>query len=295
MKKIFAKNKFLKIASLLVVVFLITTCVIGTTFAKYTTGSSGSDTAKVAKWGIEVSASGALFGKNYGESSTIVADGTAGITVKAGADYNVVAPGTHNSVGFIVSISGTPEVSYKMTAAATNVKDIYLKAGSYGMMILQRGLNAASDVTDLYVLNDEGVYTKCADDAVWAEGAKYYALQDAVELREDYLPIDWELVVDGRGVAYDSLTDAARDLVNKTTRGPVGPGTEADSTYAITWSWPFGEQNDLADTMLGNIAAGTFSDLVKYDAEQGGYVEIESEDYSIEVGFEYNVVIEQVD
>ena len=71
--KIFLKNKFLKIASLLVVVFLITTCVIGTTFAKYTTGASGSDSARIAKWGIEVSASGSLFGKNYGSSHTIVA------------------------------------------------------------------------------------------------------------------------------------------------------------------------------------------------------------------------------
>ena len=36
-------------------------CVISGTFAKYTTQAGGSDTARVAKWGVEVSSTGMLF------------------------------------------------------------------------------------------------------------------------------------------------------------------------------------------------------------------------------------------
>ena len=46
------KNKMMRIASVLLVAALITTCAISGTFAKYVTKVSGEDTARVAKWGI---------------------------------------------------------------------------------------------------------------------------------------------------------------------------------------------------------------------------------------------------
>ena len=50
------KNRFIKLASGLLVLCLMTTCVIGATLAKYTTAGSGADTARVAKWGVTISA-----------------------------------------------------------------------------------------------------------------------------------------------------------------------------------------------------------------------------------------------
>ena len=57
------KNRFIKLASGLLVLCLMTTCVIGATLAKYTTAGSGADTARVAKWGVTVSASGSLLAR----------------------------------------------------------------------------------------------------------------------------------------------------------------------------------------------------------------------------------------
>ena len=49
------KNRFLRLASGLFVLCLITTSVISGTYAKYVTGDNGNDTARVAKWGVEIS------------------------------------------------------------------------------------------------------------------------------------------------------------------------------------------------------------------------------------------------
>ena len=100
------KNKFLKIAGAIFTMCLITTSAIGTTFAKYTTSSSASDTARVAKWGVEVSTSGTLFGKQY--KDIIVQEGDPEITVKSSDESKLVAPGTKNEVGMQIRVSGKP-------------------------------------------------------------------------------------------------------------------------------------------------------------------------------------------
>ena len=50
------KNRFIKLASGLLVLCLMTTCVIGATLAKYTTATDTQDSARVAKWGVRISA-----------------------------------------------------------------------------------------------------------------------------------------------------------------------------------------------------------------------------------------------
>ena len=48
------KNKMMRIASVLLVAVLLSTCVISGTFAKYTSSATSTDTATVAKWDITV-------------------------------------------------------------------------------------------------------------------------------------------------------------------------------------------------------------------------------------------------
>ena len=47
------KNKMMRIASVLLVAVLLSTCAISGTFAKYVTQVSGNDSARVARWGIK--------------------------------------------------------------------------------------------------------------------------------------------------------------------------------------------------------------------------------------------------
>ena len=142
------KNKFLKVAGAIFTMCLITTCAIGTTFAKYTTGSSASDTARVAKWGVEVSASGTMFGTAY--QDTIVTDGKTEATVQSNHNIsyaaNVVAPGTKNDTGIQIKVEGKPEVEFTVKAEVTTAaSDIYLKKGDYGVMVTAYGINYATD------------------------------------------------------------------------------------------------------------------------------------------------------
>ena len=59
------KNKALRAASALLVLTLLTTSIIGGTFAKYTSRGSVNDTARVAKWGVDITTSGALYSDAY--------------------------------------------------------------------------------------------------------------------------------------------------------------------------------------------------------------------------------------
>lgn len=97
------KNKFLKLASVLVILCLITTCGVSSTFAKYTTGGTASDSARVAKWGVNVTVTGENAFKT-----------TYGTTVQSSGTHKVVAPGTNGNLG-AVTITGTPEVAVNVT------------------------------------------------------------------------------------------------------------------------------------------------------------------------------------
>ena len=49
-------NKMMKAASVLAVVTMLTTGIVGGTFAKYATGATGADNARVAKFGVSITA-----------------------------------------------------------------------------------------------------------------------------------------------------------------------------------------------------------------------------------------------
>lgn len=103
------KNIALRLASGLMLSCLLSTCVISGTFAKYTTSNKAEDSARVAKWGVTVTATGDdAFATNYN-------DATPG--TKVVSTVNVVAPGTNGQLA-AASISGTPEVMVDVIATA---------------------------------------------------------------------------------------------------------------------------------------------------------------------------------
>ena len=117
------KNRTMRIAAVMLVFALLTTCIISGSFAKYVTNSNAaSDVARVAKWGVTVTGTGTTFAKNYkavADGNTAAADdATSGITVKSSTADKVVAPGTKGSLAAF-TVSGTPEVSAEITYNAT--------------------------------------------------------------------------------------------------------------------------------------------------------------------------------
>ena len=292
-------KKSWKVASLLVALCLLTTCVVGTTLAKYTTTNNAADTARVAKWGVTVSASGTLFGKNYGKNTTstvasdsIIAETHADINVK-GTD-KVVAPGTKNDVGLKLSVTGTPEVAVKLTAEGTDVSDVFLAAGEYGVMVKAEGVNAATDISGYYTLEAE---TYTLNGAAAYDGTKtYYQLTDSVNVTAAYYPIQW--TVEGynelNGKNLEEITTA---LVGKYNNKEFAAGTDLSTkglTVTLKWAWTYhvDDDQDKADTILGNLIAE--NTVVKKQTE-GTYKKPTEVDYKLTATFNFKLTATQVD
>ena len=104
------KNKMMRIASVLLIAVLMTTCAISGTFAKYVTSAEGTDSARVAKFGVTITANGTTFANAYN-------DDPANATTEVQADVKVVAPGTGGNMASM-TLTGTPEVAVKVSYVA---------------------------------------------------------------------------------------------------------------------------------------------------------------------------------
>ena len=212
------KNRFVKLASGLLILCLMTTCVIGATLAKYTTANNTQDSARVAKWGVRITAAAnSAFKTEYDKDD---ANYTGTVTVKSSSSDKVVAPGTSgNAVQF--AISGTPEVAVRLSFALTDVKEVKLTAGTYtntdGAMV-----TLGSDYNPIkWTLKENGTNVTGAVDLTLADMATFLSTYT---------------------LDYDPNTDLSTTV----------------PTYTLSWAWAFDVNTaaDKADSILGDLAAG---------------------------------------
>ena len=224
------KNVMMRVASALMVAVLLSTCAISGTFAKYVTSGSAMDTARVAEFGVVISAGGQLFGDTYkavGEGNSIVAWSNANAgTVNSGTENeDVVAPGTKNETGLTFGVTGAPEVKVHVDFTVSG-SDIVLKTGTYDKT------TTSTNTTDTFAL------------------------------ASNYYPVVFTLhhSIDG-GSTYTEVATAGNTLA---TIAAYLSGLDADyapntnlvtavGSYKITWEWVF-DGNDDADTFLGDLA-----------------------------------------
>lgn len=109
------RNRLMKASAFLLVSTMATSCFVGSTFAKYVSEGEGSDSARVAKWGVKVEVTGDGFKTIYGKDDI---NANVGDTVVFSNEEKVVAPGTKGTFGG-VKISGKPEVAVKVETTAT--------------------------------------------------------------------------------------------------------------------------------------------------------------------------------
>ena len=111
------KNRTLRVSALLLALTLITTCFVGGTFAKYTSSTTGSDDATVAKWSFHVG------NTEFATTDTTTFAFNLFDTIRdtRGDENDVVAgkiaPGTSGQ--FLMAIRNTSEVNAKYTVALT--------------------------------------------------------------------------------------------------------------------------------------------------------------------------------
>lgn len=230
------KNRFLKTAGALLILCLLTTCVIGTTFAKYTTGGETQDSARVAKWGVqlELAANNELFENEY-----IGTDDK--VTVQAATD--VVAPGTAQKTAAVFSITGTPEVAVRITIDFTVNNDVFLKGG-------------------VGVKYDD--YTTAVDGDKFDLASDYYPVVFTLRQTKD---ADGDTDVQ---IAKGNL-EAIKTALDAYSGAYYAPNTNLKAEFELTWAWTF-NGNDQADTYLANQAAGSSS--ADYNTNVGFQIEI---------------------
>ena len=241
------KNIMMRLASGLLVAVLLTTCAISGTFAKYVTAGTANDSARVAKWGVEVAANGQLIKTEYGaDTDATDSDGEKiALTVKSSATPadNLVAPGTRNDDGINFGVTGTPEVAVnvKVSVDEETLKDVVLAAGQYDD---PTGLVADDD------LDDNNQFT----------ATEYHPLKFTLTktIGETTTPV----VTNG---TLKAVVDALDNV-----GGNYKPNTDLATvigSYKLTWAWDYektvGEGDaatvdaitDAMDTTLGNMAA----------------------------------------
>ncbi|MBR6922361.1 MAG: hypothetical protein IKH51_09210 [Clostridia bacterium] len=230
------KNWTMRVALLIVALALITSCFVSGTYAKYITSADADDTARVAKFGVVITSSGTLFDVNYKSvaNGNTPTDTTTGITVKSSNGDKLVAPGTKNDEGITFTVTGQPEVDVAVRMSlGEELKEVFLKAGTYADM------------------------TTAADD-------------DTFTLANDYYPVVFTLKI-GTGSTATTYTGTLASIKDQLENGgafasvyPAGTNlATAIGTITLTWEWTFVTNNvpaetpDFADTLLGDLAAGT--------------------------------------
>lgn len=198
-------NKIMRVASVLLVAVLLTTCAISSTFAKYTTTVSSSDSARVAKWGFGTSSINFenLFAASYDD-------------VKAGTDeMAIIAPGTAGTVAFVFENSGAdataaPEVGYNFTVS---VGTSAIAADIENNANIQFALTTTADAATI-ADNEWGNWDaliaeiEALDGQAGAEG-KYYAPNSLPSMVDTSYTVHWRWTFDnandGNAATVDSV------------------------------------------------------------------------------------------
>ena len=225
------KNRAMRIAALLLVLTMMTSCFVGGTFAKYTSaGDTGEQTARVAKWGVTVVADGTdTFGEYYksvANGNTINTSYTVGTdTVKSANGDNVVAPGTNGTVTGL-TISGTPEVKTKVTfSAVVSLENWTVNGGYYCPLVVTVTANNGTPVvikgTDCTDMDD-------FEQKIATEIAKATANFEAgAAINDDALSVSWEW-------PFETGADEAAKAANNLKDTALGDAAAATVTINIT-------------------------------------------------------------
>ena len=325
------KNRMMRLASVLLVLCLLTTSVISGTFAKYVTTDAQQDSARVAKWGVVASIDGNLFGATYDQSEAIISwSENADSVSSAQSAATIVAPGTQNENALTLSISGKPEVSTLVTYdAAENGSgadyansDIYLAQGTYGVMVEYTGEKNTETFGNYYIYNNDK-YVKLTEENVTDNTDKtWYELHDEVAFAEDYHPLVWSWTVKVENETDVTATEKTFAEMEAEVRKTFPAGTDAlefapnsfiNRSITIGWKWAFGQAwtdtssqdeinaTDKKDTILGNMMAYFVEDTDGTAAEKvvalvdGNYVNVSYDTVNVKSGSANNKQIVMVD
>jgi len=218
------KNRMMRLASTLLVAVLITTTTISGTFAKYTTSGTSTDTARVAKFGVAITATGGeeIFKETYDNGAVLSAE-------------DVVAPGTTGTLGnftftendreVAVEVVYTPEITLSGWEVDLTPEDLTDPVTPYCPLIFT--VNDGTDDVDYYIgapgIANQTELVNKVKDAIIARNTTYTTAQPI----GDSLSLSWRWEFDSTVPGFknaDTQTD-----VKDTLLGNAGSATVAVS------------------------------------------------------------------
>lgn len=225
------KNVMMRVASIMLVLVLMSSSVISGTFAKYVTSDNGSDSARVARWGVTIDATVDMFADAYkhGEMAWADVDDDQTVTVRANTQgQNLVAPGTYGTMADF-DIAGVPEVDVQVT---------YTGVLTLTGWFLDANLNGVQDAGE----------TDYCPLVINVAGEAFYIGKDGIDT-VDALEAAVNAKINGFTNIYETLTDLS----------------VVEDDLLVEWAWGFetgdhptlGYQTDERDTLLGNMVAFT--------------------------------------
>ncbi|MBE6578265.1 MAG: hypothetical protein E7651_00485 [Ruminococcaceae bacterium] len=212
------KNLMMRMASVLLIAVLMSTCAISGTFAKYVTSDEGSDMARVAKWGVVVEAKNfGMFEMDYEtDDDEATFTGDYSVSSAKGDRDDLLAPGTSGSFANI-KITGTPEVAVDVSIVATVV------------------------VSENWIDGDGNFYCPVV---VTVGAAKFNGL-------------DYASATDFAKAIQDEIKGKSMQYAPNTNLAEIYDNTNLDLAWAWAFENATGTENnqtDVKDTFLGNAA-----------------------------------------
>ena len=196
------KNKLMRAAAGLMVATLLTTSIISGTLAKYTTSGDGTDTARVAKFGVAINATGTTFAK-----SDKTDDETATtVTNSVSSKENVIAPGTKGTMADI-TLTGTPEVAVKVSYTSEfTLGDNWSVDNAYycPLVITINGTDYDGTKYD-----SAKAFATAVNDAIKGYSKTYAPGTDLSSKTAENLKVSWKWAFEGNNAKDTKLGDAS--------------------------------------------------------------------------------------
>lgn len=216
------------IFSVMICLLVILSMTLSGTVAKYvTSGGDFSDSARVAKWGVDI--------KTYSDLvSSYTKDNVIVFQASGGTQDNIIAPGTSGSlIGF--EVEGKAEVSYAVDIVDDSVN-----------FSLGEGYNASSKL-----LVDED-----------NEEFEYFPIIIKFTKYDKKTSNKTVTTYGMTGTSADKVYNTVTDLANavesdlKTALDEdIAPGDDVHRVYSVEWEWSYSASNDYQtrekDTILG--------------------------------------------
>ncbi len=218
------KSVLFRVALVMLVLTMVTSCFVGGTFAKYVTSGEGADSARVAKFGVVVTGNGTAFAEMYDDEAVAAASYATVVSDLTGDIKDLVAPGTKGNM-VSMTLAGKPEVNVEVSyEAEVELGDNWIDKDDTSKFYCPLKVTVAGTTLCGLDYNSADAFETAIEDNIAAYSKSYSAGTDLSTVAGDSLAVSWEWPF------------------------------VADGTYAVN------QQTDPKDTFLGDRAAENVDD-----------------------------------